>query len=105
MQVARKAARPSWQGGGGGAGGPPPRPPPRDRLAGGGAAVRLLDRVHAPPELTELAERLLGRVWVVDSLADVPRDFDGLAVTRAGRRRDGATGELAPAPAGGGEGV
>jgi len=30
----------------------------------------------------------------VDSLAGLPSDFTGLAVTRAGRWLDGATGEL-----------
>jgi chromosome segregation protein len=52
-----------------------------------------------------LAERLLARVWVVDSLVGLPEGFDGLAVTRAGRWLDGATGELSQAPTGGAERV
>jgi chromosome segregation protein len=52
-----------------------------------------------------LAERLLARVWVVDSLGALPDDFTGLAVTRSGRWLDGATGELSQAPAGGAERV
>jgi chromosome segregation protein len=61
--------------------------------------------VTSEPAITALAERLLARVWVVDSLAAVPANFDGLAVTRAGRWLDGATGELSQAPVGGGERV
>jgi chromosome segregation protein len=68
-------------------------------------AERLLDRVKPSPAVADLAERLLGRVWVVDSLGALPDDFTGIAVTRAGRRLDGATGELAQAPAGGAERV
>jgi chromosome segregation protein len=87
------------------AGGSRPRTPAEDRLPRQGAAVRLLDHVRPAPEVADLAQRLLGRVWVVDSLANLPAGFDGLAVTRAGRRLDGATGELSQAPAGGAERV
>jgi chromosome segregation protein len=69
------------------------------------SASRLLDHVTPQPAVAALAERLLTRVWVVDSLAALPGDFDGLAVTRAGRWLDGATGELSQAPAGGTERV
>jgi chromosome segregation protein len=78
---------------------------PADWPAGKGAAVRLLEHVTPEPAVADLAERLLARVWVVDSLAAVPVGFDGLAVTRAGRWLDGATGELSQAPAGGAERV
>jgi chromosome segregation protein len=87
------------------AGGSRPRPPAGDWPAGEGAAVRLLDHVTPESGAADLTERLLARVWVVDSLAAVPADFDGLAVTRAGRWLDGATGELSQAPAGGAERV
>jgi chromosome segregation protein len=65
----------------------------------------LLDRVKPDPSVAALAERLLAGVWVVGSLADVPEGFAGLAVTRAGRCLDGATGELSQVPAGGAERV
>ena len=93
------------------AGGSRPRTPGEDWLASGGAgdgaagAVRLLEHVTPSPEVADLAERLLARVWVVESLAGLPEDFVGLAVTRAGRWLDGATGELSQAPAGGAERV
>ncbi|HEX3277256.1 MAG TPA: AAA family ATPase [Thermoleophilaceae bacterium] len=87
------------------AGGSRPRTPAEDWLPRRGAAVRLLDHVRPAPEVADVVQRLLGRVWVVDSLSRLPADFDGLAVTRAGRRLDGATGELAQAPAGGAERV
>jgi chromosome segregation protein len=65
----------------------------------------LIAHVTPEPSLTPTAERLLARVWVVDSLDSVPEQFEGLAVTRAGRLLDGATGELFQAPAGGAERV
>ncbi|HEX2165214.1 MAG TPA: AAA family ATPase, partial [Thermoanaerobaculia bacterium] len=51
------------------------------------------------------AERLLGGVWVVGSLDDVPGDFQGVAVTRAGRVWRPGLGELRQAPSGGAERV
>jgi chromosome segregation protein len=65
----------------------------------------LLAHVRAEPAVAGLAERLLASVWVVDSLDALPPGFTGLAVTRAGRILDGATGELSQAPAGGAERV
>jgi chromosome segregation protein len=91
--------------GGMAAGGSRPRTPSEDWPVGQGAAVRLLDHVSAEPAVAPIAERLLARVWVVDSLAGLPADFSGLAVTRAGRWLDGATGELSQSPAGGAERV
>jgi chromosome segregation protein len=79
--------------------------------AGGGdappvaGAERLLDRVDADAAAAPLAERLLAGAWVVDSLESVPRDFAGVAVTRAGRVWRPASGELRQAPAGGAERV
>jgi chromosome segregation protein len=68
-------------------------------------AERLLDRVEADADAAPLAQRLLAGVWVVESLADVPQDFDGVAVTRAGRVWRPGAGELRQAPAGGAERV
>jgi chromosome segregation protein len=87
------------------AGGSRPRTPSEDWLPAKGAAVRLLDFVTPTPAVAHVAERLLARVWVVDSLGKLPDDFTGLAVTRAGRRLDGATGELSQAAAGGADRV
>ena len=75
----------------------------REHDAPGSGAVPLISRVAPEPALRELAEQLLGGVWVVGSLDEVPNDFGGVAVTRSGRLLDGATGELAQAPAGGAE--
>ncbi|MGI9080856.1 MAG: AAA family ATPase, partial [Thermoleophilaceae bacterium] len=68
-------------------------------------ARRLLDCVRAEGAAAGVAERLLGSVWVVESLAEVPKDFDGVAVTRAGRVLEPDAGELRQAPAGGAERV
>src|SRR5918999_4096218 len=87
------------------AGGSRPRTPAGDWPAAEGAGVPLLDHVTAEPAVAAIAERLLARVWVVESLSALPTDFDGLAVTRAGRWLDGATGELSQAPTGGTERV
>jgi chromosome segregation protein len=72
---------------------PPPGPDP------------LIAHVTPEPAAAATAERLLHDVWVVDSLDALAPDFSGLAVTRAGRLLDGATGELSQAPAGGAERV
>jgi chromosome segregation protein len=68
-------------------------------------AERLLDQVGADGSAAVLASWLLADVWVVDSLADVPRDFAGIAVTRAGRVWRPGAGELRQAPTGGAERV
>jgi chromosome segregation protein len=83
---------------GAGAAGSGAKPPVPD-------AERLLDRVDADSAAQPLAERLLAGVWVVASLADVPNDFAGVAVTRAGRVWRPGSGELRQAPAGGAERV
>jgi chromosome segregation protein len=77
---------------------------------GAGAAAALgadplIAHVTPEPAVSATTERLLQDVWVVDSLEEVPDGFTGLAVTRAGRLLDGATGELVQAPAGGAERV
>ncbi len=76
-------------------GGAPPSP----------GAAPLIDHVQADSEAASLAVRLLDGVWVVDSLAEVPEDFAGMAVTRAGRVWLPGAGELRQAPAGGAERV
>ncbi len=68
-------------------------------------AEPLLERVMPAAEVAGLARRLLGSVWVVDTLAALPDSFAGVAVTRAGRALDGASGELWQAPEGGAERV
>ena len=66
-------------------------------------AERLLDRVRAEAQATEIAAALLADTWVVASLADVPAVFAGVAVTRSGRVWRPGVGELRQAAAGGGE--
>jgi chromosome segregation protein len=73
-----------------------PNPPTAD-------AERLLDRVRPDASMAGVAERLLANAWVVESIAALPEDFCGVAVTRTGRLFDGAIGELAQSPAGGEE--
>jgi len=68
-------------------------------------AERLLDRVRPAAGRHPLATRLLADVWVLDRLSDLPPDFAGVAVTRAGRVVDGRLGELRQAAAGGEERV
>jgi chromosome segregation protein len=52
-----------------------------------------------------LARGLLGGVWVLESVEDLPASFDGAAVTRAGRVWSPRTGELRQAPSAGDERV
>ena len=66
-------------------------------------AEPLLERLIVGEEHATLAERLLGRVWVVSSLSEVDPGFDGLAVTREGEVFLPATGELRRSPAAEGE--
>ena len=65
----------------------------------------LLERVVADDSVAAVAERLLGGVWVVESLESVSAGFEGIAVTRAGRVLEPLAGELSQAPAGGAERV
>jgi chromosome segregation protein len=73
-----------------------PAPPTRD-------AERLLDHVRCEPEARELVELVLADAWIVERVADVPDDFDGIAVTRSGTAYHGAFRDLRRAAAGGGE--
>jgi chromosome segregation protein len=66
-------------------------------------AEPLAARVLPEPAARGLAARLLAGVWVVASLDALAADFDGIAVTRAGRLFDTRSGELSQAPAGGSE--
>jgi chromosome segregation protein len=77
--------------------------PPGEAGAPAPGADPLIGHVTPEPGVAATAERLLRTVWVVDSLDALPEQFAGLAVTRAGRLLDGATGELSQAPAGGAE--
>ena len=81
---------------GGGAREPRPAPPAP-------GAERLLERVRPGDAVAAVVERVLGDVWVVESLDAVPAGFSGVAVTRAGRLLDRAAGEISQAPAGGRE--
>ena len=69
-------------------------------------AERLLDHVHTPDDTARaVAVRLLAGTWVVQSLSEVPEDFGGVAVTRAGRIYAPRAQELRQAAAGGPERV
>ncbi len=80
--------------------------------AGGGdmappaaGARRLLELLSGPPAVLELAARLLADAWVVERLEDLPRDFAGVAATRAGRVWFAAWGEVRQLTEGGTERV
>ncbi|HET7048586.1 MAG TPA: AAA family ATPase [Solirubrobacteraceae bacterium] len=68
-------------------------------------AERLADRIRGADAAVRLARSLLGDTWVVESLDQVPEQFAGVAVTRAGRVWSGLTRELRQAPAVGEERV
>ncbi|HEX3909413.1 MAG TPA: AAA family ATPase [Solirubrobacteraceae bacterium] len=68
-------------------------------------AERLLDLLSGPPEVLALARRLLSDAWVVERLEDLPSDFGGIAVTRAGRVWFAAWGEVRQLSEGGTERV
>ena len=69
-------------------------------------AERLVDHVRsADAAASAVAARLLSRTWVVESLAEVPAQFEGVAVTRAGRIYAPHARELRQAAAGGPERV
>jgi chromosome segregation protein len=87
------------------AGGPgvgPQQPSPREPVAG---ALTLLELVSGPPEVLELAARLLADAWVVERLEDLPDDFGGIAATRAGRVWFAGWGEVRQLTEGGTERV
>jgi chromosome segregation protein len=66
-------------------------------------AEPLLEHVRAEGAVAEIAQRLLGHAFLVVSFDEVPRTFEGIAVTRNGRVYDGRTGALRQTPAGGEE--
>jgi len=68
-------------------------------------ARRLLELLSGPPVVLELAARLLADAWVVERLEDLPRDFSGVAATRAGRVWFAAWGEVRQLTEGGTERV
>jgi len=64
-------------------------------------ARRLRECIRAQPDVEAIVERLLIDAWLVERIADVPTDFDGLAVTREGVAYDGRAKELWRAAEGG----
>jgi chromosome segregation protein len=66
-------------------------------------ARRLLELVSGPPAVLGLARRLLADAWVVERLEPLPRDFSGIAATRAGRVLFASWGEVRQLTAGGTE--
>jgi chromosome segregation protein len=65
----------------------------------------LLELLSGPKGVLELAGKLLAGAWVVESLEDLPDDFDQIAVTPAGRVWFGVSGEVRQLTHGGGERV
>jgi chromosome segregation protein len=82
---------------------------PSDRLDAGQppapTAKRLVELVSGPPDVLELAQRLLADAWVVERLDDLPREFTGIGVTRAGRVWFAGWGEVRQLGEGGTERV
>ncbi len=68
-------------------------------------AVALLDLLAGSGPAVRLARRLLADAWVVDDLDGLRADFDGVAVTRAGRVLFAAWGEVRQVAEGGSERV
>ncbi len=68
-------------------------------------ARRLMDLLSGPPAVLALAGRLLANAWVVERLEDLPAEFTGIAVTRAGRVWFAAWGEVRQLSEGGSERV
>ncbi len=68
-------------------------------------ARALLELVGGSGAVLAVAARLLADAWVVERLEDLPRDFDGIAVTRAGRVWFAAWGEVRQVTEGGSERV
>jgi chromosome segregation protein len=76
-----------------------------DGQAPAAGAQRLLDLVSGPQDVLELAGRLLGDAWVVERLEELPQDFAGVGVTRAGRVWFARWGEVRQLSEGGTERV
>ncbi|MHB2000325.1 MAG: chromosome segregation SMC family protein [Solirubrobacteraceae bacterium] len=66
-------------------------------------AEPLAGLIRGPARVVALAESLLGDAWLVDSLDDLPGDFDGIAVTRSGRALFAQSREMRQLAAGGEE--
>jgi chromosome segregation protein len=66
-------------------------------------AEPLLAHVRPGERSTEIAQRLLSSTFLVESFDRIPEGFDGIAVTRAGRVYEGATGALRQTAPGGEE--
>jgi chromosome segregation protein len=79
----------------------------RDRAGSGATPTAppggepLLDRVRPAADVADLARALLADAWVVQRLRDLPRDFSGTAVTRAGIAYDGRRAEVRRLPGSG----
>ncbi len=68
-------------------------------------ARRMIEFVHAPQPVMELASRLLADAWVVESFDGLADDFAGVAVTPAGRVWFASGREVRQVTAGGAERV
>ena len=68
-------------------------------------ALRLTDLLGGPPQVLELAGRLLADAWVVERLEELPADFAGIAATRSGRVWFAPWGEVRQLSEGGTERV
>src|SRR3954467_8693022 len=66
-------------------------------------AQPLLAHVRPGERSKQIIERLLASTFLVESFNDLPSDFEGIAVTRAGRLFDASTGALRQATSGGEE--
>ncbi len=71
-----------------------PGEPPTD------GARPLLSMVEAEGAAAPIAARLLADAWLVEDLAELPKDFAGIAVTADGECFDGSIGELRRIPRG-----
>ncbi len=68
-------------------------------------ATALLDLLDGPAAVLGLVRRLLGDAWVIERLTDLPADFEGIAVTAAGRVLFASSGEVRQTTEGGSERV
>jgi chromosome segregation protein len=68
-------------------------------------ATALLDLLDGPAAVLDLARRLLGDAWIIERLTDLPADFQGIAVTAAGRVLFASSGEVRQTTEGGSERV
>ena len=66
-------------------------------------ATPLVSLVSGPAPIVQLARTLLAGGWLVERLEDLPEDFAGVAVTRAGRALFAGRREVRQLPSGGEE--